>query len=123
MNKFLVRVRARFACVRMTSTVHVYIPGHQSCRCVYIDTPGLYELLFKRIPDDVIYTEDNMQKYKSILMATSAHKCQYDVQGQLKSNKRYKYKQIMAPLMSIESKKKKIWNGSIHTSHDDANRQ
>ncbi|EFN61455.1 hypothetical protein EAG_02030 [Camponotus floridanus] len=34
----------------------------------YIGIPGLYELIFKRIPDDVIYTEDDVQKYKSILM-------------------------------------------------------
>jgi len=50
-----------------------------------------------------------MQKYKSILVATSAHKRQY--QGQLKSNRGYKYKQIIAPLMSIESKKKKCGTG------------
>jgi len=72
----------------------------------YIGAPGLYELIFKRIPDDVIYTDDDMQKYKSILMATSAHKRQYDAQGQLKSNWGYKYKRIIAPLMSIESEKK-----------------
>jgi len=46
-----------------------------------------------------------MQKCKSILMATSAHKRKYDAQGRLNSNKGYKYKQIIAPLMSIESKK------------------
>jgi len=35
----------------------------------YIGTLGLYELLLKRIPEnDVIYTEDDMQKYKSILI-------------------------------------------------------
>jgi len=77
----------------------------------YIGTPGLYELIFKRIPDDVIYTEDDMQKYKSILMATSAHKRQYDAQSQLKSNRGYKYKQIIAPLMSIKSKKKECGTG------------
>jgi len=31
----------------------------------FIDTPGLYELIFKRIPDDLLYTEDDMNKYKS----------------------------------------------------------
>ncbi|KYM90517.1 hypothetical protein ALC53_01771 [Atta colombica] len=40
----------------------------------YAGTPGLYELIFKRIPDDLFYTEDNMNKYKSILLATNAHK-------------------------------------------------
>ncbi|KYQ46571.1 hypothetical protein ALC60_14430 [Trachymyrmex zeteki] len=28
----------------------------------YIGTPGLYELIFKRIPDDALYTEDDMHK-------------------------------------------------------------
>ncbi|KMQ83996.1 hypothetical protein RF55_18624, partial [Lasius niger] len=72
----------------------------------YIGTLGLYELIFKRIPDDIIYTENDMQKYKSILLATKAHKRNYDAQGQLRSNGGYKYKQIIAPLMSIEPKKK-----------------
>jgi len=40
-NKFLAHVRARFACVRMTSAVHTYIPGHHSCRRVYTDTDRL----------------------------------------------------------------------------------
>ena len=26
----------------------------------YVDTPGLYELIFKRIPDDLLYTEGDM---------------------------------------------------------------
>jgi len=80
-------------------------------RVRYIGTPGLYELIFMRIPDDVIYIEDDMQKYKSILMATSAHKRKYVVQGRLNSNKGYKYKQRIAPLMSIESKKNKPGTG------------
>ena len=31
-------------------------------------TPGLYELIFKRIPEDAIDTDVNKQKYKSILL-------------------------------------------------------
>jgi hypothetical protein len=77
----------------------------------YIGTPGLYELIFKRIPDDIIYTDDDMHKYKSILLATNAHKRNYDAQGHLRSNRGYKYKQIIAPLMSIEPKKPKSGRG------------
>ena len=40
----------------------------------YSGTPGLYELIFKRISDDLLYTEDDMNKYKSMLLATNAHK-------------------------------------------------
>ncbi|KAL6253576.1 hypothetical protein P5V15_015416 [Pogonomyrmex californicus] len=41
----------------------------------YPDTPGLYELIFKRLPDDAVYTE-NKQTYKSILLTTNAHRPQ-----------------------------------------------
>jgi len=27
----------------------------------YVGTPTFYELIFKRIPDDIIYTKDNKQ--------------------------------------------------------------
>ncbi|KMQ85375.1 hypothetical protein RF55_16132, partial [Lasius niger] len=77
----------------------------------YIGTPGLYELIFKRIPDDDIYTDDDMYKYKSILLATNAHKRNYDAQGQLLSNRGYKYKHIIAPLLPIAPKKKKSGRG------------
>ncbi|KAL6268299.1 hypothetical protein P5V15_001420 [Pogonomyrmex californicus] len=38
------------------------------------DTPDLYELIFKRLPDDVVYTENDKQTYKSILLTTNAHR-------------------------------------------------
>jgi len=44
----------------------------------YVDTPGLYELIFKRVPDDVICTEDDKQKYKSLLLTTNAHRYNHD---------------------------------------------
>ena len=38
----------------------------------YAGTPDLYKLIFKRIPDDL--TEDDMNKYKSMLLVMNAHK-------------------------------------------------
>ncbi|XP_018058117.1 PREDICTED: uncharacterized protein LOC108693592 [Atta colombica] len=38
-------------------TDNIIIDGVQ-----YADTPGLYELIFKRIPDDLLYTENDMNK-------------------------------------------------------------
>jgi len=38
----------------------------------YKDTSGLYELIFKRIP--TIYIENDKLAYKSILLATNAHR-------------------------------------------------
>ena len=40
----------------------------------YAGTPGLFELIFKRIPDDAMYTEDDKENYRSLLLATNAHR-------------------------------------------------
>ncbi|KAG5324087.1 YMD3 protein, partial [Pseudoatta argentina] len=58
----------------------------------YASTPDLYEWIFKRIPDNTFYTEDDMHKYKSMLLVTNAHKHKYHSQGHLLSNRGYKYK-------------------------------
>jgi len=71
----------------------------------YVSTPDLYELIFKRIPDDLLYTEDDMNKYKSMLLTTNAHKHKHQSQDRLLSNRGYKYKYVIAPLMSITRKK------------------
>lgn len=72
----------------------------------FIGTPGLYELIFKKIPDDDVYTEADKQTYKSIMMMTNAYKHNYDAHDRIKSNRGYKYKHLIAPLLSIEPKKK-----------------
>jgi len=69
------------------------------------DTLGPYELIFKRIFNDLLYTKDDMNKYKSMLLATNAHKHKHQSQGQLLSNRGYKYKYVITLLMSITSKK------------------
>jgi len=71
----------------------------------YADTPGLYELIFKRVPDDVC-TEDDKQKYKSILLTTNTHRYNHDSHDRVRGNRRYKYKHVIASLMSTEPKKK-----------------
>jgi len=40
----------------------------------YSRIPGLYELIFKKFPDETICTNADKQKYKRILLATNAHK-------------------------------------------------
>ena len=76
---------------------------------VYIGTPDFYELIFKRTSDNFLYTKDDMNKYKSMLLATKAHK--HQSQGRLLSNRGYKYKYVIAPLMSITPKKQKKKSG------------
>ncbi|EZA58478.1 hypothetical protein X777_01099 [Ooceraea biroi] len=72
----------------------------------YRGTPGLYELIFMKRSDDVMYTEDDLQKYKSMLLMTNAHRCDYSVQYQIKSNRGHKYKCVIAPLLPTEPKTK-----------------
>jgi len=81
----------------------------------YAGTPGLYELiknLFKRSLDDLLYKEDDMNKYKSMQLAMNVHKHKHQSQGQLLSSKGYKY--VIAPLMSTPKKQKKFGKGLPH---------
>lgn len=79
----------------------------------YIGTPGLYELIFKRLPDDTVYTEDDKQKYKSILLTTNAHRRNHNALNPILGNKGYKYKHVIAPLLSMDYTKKKTGRGSV----------
>jgi len=69
------------------SSDHIIIDGVR-----YAGTPGLYELIFKRVPDYDVYTEDDKRKYKSILLATNAHRRNYTEHSHLRSNRGYKYR-------------------------------
>ncbi|KAL6256711.1 hypothetical protein P5V15_011638 [Pogonomyrmex californicus] len=66
----------------------------------YNGTPGLYELIFKRLPDDAVFTEDDKQTYKSILLTTNAHRRGHSAHNPIKSNRGSKYINIIAPLVS-----------------------
>jgi hypothetical protein len=72
----------------------------------YNGTPGLYELIFKRLPDEAIFTEDDKQMYTSILLATNAHRRSHSADNPIMGNKGYKYKHIIAPLVSKYNNKK-----------------
>ncbi|KAL6254319.1 hypothetical protein P5V15_014368 [Pogonomyrmex californicus] len=66
----------------------------------YNGTPGLYELIFKRLPDDAVFTEDDKQTYKSILLTTNAHRRGHSAHNPIKGNRGSKYINIIAPLVS-----------------------
>jgi len=80
------------------SSDHIIIDGVR-----YAGTPGLYELIFKRVPDYDVYTEDDKRKYKSILLTTNAHRRNYTEHSHLRSNRGYKYRYVIAPLLKDES--------------------
>jgi len=64
----------------------------------YTGTPGLYGLIFKKIPNETIYIR--VLKYTSILLTTNAHKRGYSTHNPIMGNKGHKYKSIIASLMS-----------------------
>ena len=52
-----------------------------------------------------LYTEQDKQKYKSLLLATNAHRRGHNALLPVLGNKGYKYKNIIAPLLSLNSKR------------------
>jgi len=83
----------------------------------YVGTLGLYELIFKRVLDDVICTKDDKQKYKSMLLTMNAHKYNHDPHDRVRGNRGYKYKHVIAPL-STEPKKTSGWLPRAMTLND-----
>jgi len=65
----------------------------------YLGTPGLWELLIMREPDDAIYTAEDKSNYIEILDNTSAIKHGNDPKSKKpKSSRGYKYKAIIKPI-------------------------
>lgn len=60
-------------------------------------TRGLYELLFKRLPDEKLYSQKDLSKYKEMLIWTDAHL--------LTTKRGSKYKKIIEPLFKKEGGK------------------
>lgn len=71
----------------------------------YVGTRGLYELIFMKKPSPIC-THDDMQKYKSILLATDAYRLNYNPNSRINGNRAEKYKHIIAPLVLKEPRKK-----------------
>ncbi|KMQ85064.1 hypothetical protein RF55_16638 [Lasius niger] len=66
----------------------------------YVETPGLYKLILKKMSDDAVCTEDDLHKYKSILLTTNAHRRGNNMYNPVLGSKGYKYKFLIAPLIS-----------------------
>lgn len=64
----------------------------------YIKTPGLSELLFKKTPDHTLIRDTDLENYKLILLATNAHRRDFDPKKPIKSNKGRKYLNIIKPM-------------------------
>lgn len=64
----------------------------------YGDSEGLYELIFMKTPDRTLYDEQDLLRYKDILIRTSAHKRNYLYRGNINRNTSHKYKLVIADL-------------------------
>lgn len=64
----------------------------------YKGTPGLYELIFMNIPNEYIYTEEDLNVYSDILRRTNAHRTNYSNMGRVKSNRGKKYTNIISQI-------------------------
>lgn len=64
----------------------------------YKPTEGLYEVLFKRIPDDELYNDDDLAAYKDILIKSNGHKKNYRFRGNVNRDSSLKYKHIISKL-------------------------
>lgn len=73
----------------------------------YDKTRGLHELLFKKIPNLKVITENDLEKYKQILTETNAHRRNFSPKKPIKSNKGSKYLNIIRPLFKHDK---------VHTS-------
>ncbi|XP_036143449.1 uncharacterized protein LOC118645822 [Monomorium pharaonis] len=65
---------------------------------IYMGTPGLYELIFMKMPN--MYTNNDLQNYKNILLVTNAYRRGHIAHNQVMGNKGSKYKNIIAPLVT-----------------------
>lgn len=69
----------------------------------YKTTSGLLELLFSRTPYSDEYTDADFQKYKSIVLATNAHRRGYNAKSVVNATKSYKYNKIIAKMLLSRS--------------------
>lgn len=72
---------------------NINIGGH-----ILQKTPGIKELLFKKVPDLSLITEEDKEKYKFVLTLTNAHRRNFNANKPIKSNKGLKYVHIIKPL-------------------------
>ncbi len=73
----------------------------------YVGTEGLYELLFKRVPDIDLYDHNDMAAYKNILVRTNAHKKNYEPLGNVNRNNSLKYKEVISKLFPSQNRQQR----------------
>lgn len=64
----------------------------------YAGTRGLYELIFKKEPNDHVYTADDLVSYTDVLLTTNVHRRDYSRLKPIKSSQNAKYKTVIAKI-------------------------
>jgi hypothetical protein len=79
----------------------------------YGASEGLYELIFKRVPDQRMYNNQDLNAYRSILNASNVYREGYKFNGKIKSSKAVKYTKIIKSLFpSTRSGKGMAWKST-----------
>ena len=65
----------------------------------YVGTPGLWELIVAKIPDDKIFTNGDYDKYAEIMQSTNAlRRNNNESETKPKANKSWRWKHILKPI-------------------------
>lgn len=71
----------------------------------YRGSVGLFELLFKKMPDSNLYSAEDVKNYQQIVQKTNAHRRHYNAHKQIDGSKSYKYKTFIAPMLATSTGK------------------
>lgn len=66
-------------------------------------TRGLLELLFMKVPNRLYFNQNDLLKYKEILLLTNAHRQSYSDEKSVNSNRGKKYTAVISPLFFPKS--------------------
>lgn len=67
----------------------------------YKYTPGIKELLFKKVPNISAITDEDLRHYKIMLLETNVHRREFDPNKPIRSNRGRKYLNIIKPLFKL----------------------
>jgi hypothetical protein len=84
-------------------------------------TPGLFELLFMMKPNEAIFTEQDLNNYKSLVIKTNAHKQGYLSSKQRSSNRGHKYRYIIKPMFETTTGAGMLAHAAKYEYWDDPN--
>ncbi|XP_023289353.1 uncharacterized protein LOC111674184 [Orussus abietinus] len=69
----------------------------------YVRTVGLMELLFKKVPDETDFTQDDLDNYREIIVATNAYRKYYTPHGAVRGSNISKFRNIIVKLIDKSS--------------------